>query len=69
LSNSFRAARPFCPRDPGYLRTVRDAPHWVSGRTWLSAVDYDTGQRVLFGQEGAPRASLGRLDGAASPAA
>ena len=34
------------------------APHWVSGHTWLSAVDYDTGQRVLFGQEGAPRASL-----------
>ena len=34
------------------------APHWVSGHTWLSAVDYDTGQRVLFGQEGAPHASL-----------
>jgi NTE family protein len=34
------------------------APHWVSGRTWLSAVDYDTGQRVLFGQDGAPHASL-----------
>jgi NTE family protein len=33
-------------------------PHWVSGRTWLCAVDYGTGQRVLFGQEGAPRASL-----------
>ena len=34
------------------------APHWVSGHTWLSAVDYDTGQSVLFGQEGAPHASL-----------
>jgi NTE family protein len=34
------------------------APHWVSGHTWLSAVDYDTGRRVLFGQECAPRASL-----------
>jgi NTE family protein len=33
-------------------------PHWVSGHTWLSAVDYDTGRRVLFGQEGAPHASL-----------
>ena len=33
-------------------------PHWVSGHTWLSAVDYDTGQRVLFGQEGAPHAWL-----------
>ena len=33
-------------------------PHWVSGHTWLCAVDYDTGQRVLFGQEGAPPASL-----------
>jgi NTE family protein len=33
-------------------------PHWVDGRTWLSAVDYDTGQRVLFGRGGAPHASL-----------
>jgi len=33
-------------------------PHWVDGRTWIAAVDYDTGQRVLFGQEGGPRASL-----------
>jgi NTE family protein len=33
-------------------------PHWVDGHTWVAAVDYDTGQRVLFGQEGAPRASL-----------
>ena len=33
-------------------------PHWVSGHTWVCAVDYDTGQRVLFGQQGAPRASL-----------
>jgi NTE family protein len=32
--------------------------HWVAGRTWIAAVDYDSGQRVLFGQEGAPRASL-----------
>jgi NTE family protein len=33
-------------------------PDWVDGRTWVAAVDYDTGQRVLFGQEGAPGASL-----------
>ena len=33
-------------------------PHWVSGRTWLCAVDYDTGQRVLFGRADAPRAWL-----------
>ena len=31
---------------------------WADGRTWISAVDYDTGQRVLFGRDGAPRASL-----------
>ena len=34
------------------------APDWADGRTWISAVDYDTGQRVLFGRDGAPRASL-----------
>jgi len=38
--------------DPG------DAPTWVRDHTWIAAVDYDTGQRVLFGQPGAPRASL-----------
>jgi NTE family protein len=31
---------------------------WADGRTWIAAVDYDSGQRVLFGREGAPRASL-----------
>jgi NTE family protein len=31
---------------------------WVDGETWIAAVDYDTGQRVLFGREGAPAASL-----------
>jgi len=34
------------------------SPHWVGGRTWVAAVDYDKGQRVLFGREGAPHASL-----------
>jgi NTE family protein len=31
---------------------------WADGRTWITAVDYDSGQRVLFGRDGAPRASL-----------
>ena len=35
-----------------------EAPHWVDGQAWIAAVDYDTGQRVLFGRPGAPRASL-----------
>lgn len=34
------------------------APHWVGGRTWVAAMDYSTGKRVLFGREDAPRASL-----------
>ena len=33
-------------------------PHWVNGRTWIAAMDYDTGQRVLFGRDGAPQAWL-----------
>ena len=32
--------------------------HWVDDHTWIAAVDYDTGQRVLFGRDGAPAASL-----------
>ena len=31
---------------------------WVDQPTWISAVDYDTGQRVLFGRDGAPPAAL-----------
>jgi NTE family protein len=31
---------------------------WADGRTWIAATDYDTGQRVLFGREGAPQAPL-----------
>jgi NTE family protein len=43
-------------RDPG---GDDGAPHgWADGRTWIVAVDYDSGQRVLFGRDGAPRASL-----------
>jgi NTE family protein len=33
-------------------------PHWVDGRTWIVAVDYASGRRVVFGREGAPRAPL-----------
>ncbi|HUZ26948.1 MAG TPA: patatin-like phospholipase family protein [Streptosporangiaceae bacterium] len=32
--------------------------HWAGGRTWIVAVDYDSGQRVIFGREGAPHAVL-----------
>jgi NTE family protein len=31
---------------------------WADNRTWIAALDYDAGQRVLFGRDGAPRASL-----------
>jgi NTE family protein len=34
------------------------ATPWVDGRTWIAAMDYDTGRRVLFGQPGAPPATL-----------
>ncbi len=34
-------------------------PHWIDrGQTWVVAVDYESGSRVVFGREGAPRASL-----------
>jgi NTE family protein len=31
---------------------------WADDQTWIAAVDYSTGQRVLFGRDGAPRAPL-----------
>lgn len=35
------------------------APHWVEpGQTWVVAVDYDTGSRVVFGRPGEPQARL-----------
>ncbi len=40
------------PGDAGAL------PGWTDRRTWIAALDYDSGQRVLFGREGAPQASL-----------
>ncbi len=37
----------------------RGATHpWADGRTWIVAVDYDSGQRVVFGRPGAPDAPL-----------
>ncbi len=33
-------------------------PGWVPGRTWIVAVDYDSGQRVVFGRDDAPGADL-----------
>jgi NTE family protein len=38
--------------------TAAAAAPWVDGRTWIAAMDYDTGRRVLFGQPGAPPAAL-----------
>jgi NTE family protein len=32
--------------------------HWVDGRTWVGAMDYDSGRHVLFGRQDAPPASL-----------
>jgi NTE family protein len=33
--------------------------HWVErGQTWIVAVDYDSGRRVVFGRDGAPEARL-----------
>ena len=43
------------------LQVAFDGPSssgWADDRTWISAVDYDSGQRVLFGRDGAPPASL-----------
>ena len=31
---------------------------WADGRTWIVAVDYATGRRVMFGRAGAPRVPL-----------
>ncbi len=33
-------------------------PHWVDRPTWIVAVDYDSGQRVVFGRADAPSAPL-----------
>jgi NTE family protein len=33
-------------------------PDWVDRPTWIIAVDYHSGRRVIFGRDGAPRARL-----------
>ena len=33
-------------------------PDWTERRTWIVAVDYRSGQRVIFGRDGAPPAPL-----------
>jgi NTE family protein len=38
--------------------SVPPASNWADGRTWIVTVDYDSGQRVIFGRDGAPPASL-----------
>jgi NTE family protein len=40
------------------VTTLHPGPDWVSESTWIAAMDYGTGQRVLFGADGAPAASL-----------
>ena len=35
-----------------------DAHAWADGRTWIVAMDYDSGRRVLFGHPEAPRVPL-----------
>ena len=46
------AAAPLAAAPPGL------PPHWVNAKTWIVAVDYDTGRRVIFGRDGAPLVPL-----------
>jgi NTE family protein len=41
-------------------RTAPDGspPDWVRDQTWIVAVDYDSGRRVIFGRAGSPPARL-----------
>ncbi len=43
---------------PQHAARAGTPPHWVDGHTWIAAMDYDTGRRVLFGHPDAPRAPL-----------
>ncbi len=40
------------------VTALHPGPGWVSGRTWIAAMDYGSGERVLFGADGAPAAPL-----------
>ena len=43
----------------GKASTGEAAPDWApGGETWVVAVDYDSGRRVIFGRDGAPPATL-----------
>lgn len=43
----------------GHTAAHGPPPHdWVGGQTWIVAVDYDSGRRVIFGRPGAPQARL-----------
>ena len=42
----------------GLPATGQPASDWVSGETWIVAVDYDSGRRAVFGRPGAPPARL-----------
>jgi len=47
------------PGGTGRQRAADAPPGWAAGgQTWVVVVDYDSGQRVVFGRPGAPRASL-----------
>jgi NTE family protein len=49
------AHRPAAPHDP---EPAGSPPHWVNAKTWIVAVDYDSGRRVIFGRDGAPLVQL-----------
>lgn len=42
----------------GHQLGMPTPPDWVTGETWIAAVDYDSGRRVFFGRAGAPPARL-----------
>jgi NTE family protein len=42
----------------GHTAAHEPPPDWVAGQTWIVAVDYDSGRRVIFGRPGAPQARL-----------
>jgi NTE family protein len=51
-SHAHRHAAPLAAAPPG------SPPPWVNAPTWIVAVDYDSGRRVIFGRDGAPLARL-----------
>ena len=45
-------------RDSAFRTGASSPGSWADGRTWIVAVDYDTGRRVMFGRDGAPQVPL-----------